>query len=125
MLLSTLPTLDGGRYVVGTVGDVRQRVDLERDSTLVHHVLNVVSGSSGTSDAISMLLEVVATTVGWDAAGLWEPAPGTNVLRCQKFWSSPDRPPDAMTAASMASRFAPGVGLPGRVWTDVDGAWVV
>ncbi|HOT79003.1 MAG TPA: SpoIIE family protein phosphatase [Microthrixaceae bacterium] len=125
LLLSMLPTSGGGGYVVATMRDVRQRVDLERDSTLIHHVLDVVSGSAGTPDAIGRLLAVVATTVGWDAAGLWEPDADRSSLRCEQVWFRPGLDASAMSDASSATAFVPGEGLPGRVWTEAAPAWVV
>lgn len=125
LMLSTLPTTAGGDYVVGTMRDVRQRVDLERDSSLIHHVLDVVSGSAGTPDAIDRLLGVVATTVGWDAAGLWERDHDPSSLGCQHFWARAGLEADAMTAVSHTTHLAPGEGLPGRVWSDAAPAWIV
>jgi PAS domain S-box-containing protein len=122
LLLSILPTTDGGRLVVGTMRDVRERLDLEMDLTLVHQVLDVVSSSPGTTSALDQLLSTMASAVGWNGASLWEPTSAGGRLRCTRFWS--DRDHSRMAETSAVTTFAPDVGLAGRVWSSGAAEWI-
>src|SRR5207244_4193682 len=46
------------------------------------------------------------------------------VLRCLDFWQAPGAGAAALEAASRAAAFAPGLGLPGRVWQSGAAAWI-
>ena len=47
-----------------------------------------------------------------------------NVLRCLKVWHDPSVNVDHFVSVSYGRTIAPGVGLPGRVWTSSKAAWI-
>ena len=51
-------------------------------------------------------------------------AADAGVLRCVETWHEPDESLQSFEAASKATQFAPGVGLPGRVWETRRPAWI-
>jgi signal transduction histidine kinase len=52
------------------------------------------------------------------------PAPDGSVLRCLKLWESRVGKFPKFKAVSRKLKLAPGIGLPGRVWTNLKPAWV-
>jgi GAF domain-containing protein len=75
-------------------------------------------------DAASQLLQTVCECLGWDVGVLWMLDRKCNVLRCAEFWHSPRVEVPALERDARQRTFPPGVGLPGRVWTDEAPVWV-
>jgi hypothetical protein len=46
------------------------------------------------------------------------------VLRCVETWHAPDVDARGFEAATRAMTLVPGEGLPGRVWSDAEPAWL-
>jgi len=55
---------------------------------------------------------------------MWVVDSDANVLRCLKVWHPPAMPVDKFVSASYQRTFAPGIGLPGRVWASLKPAWI-
>jgi PAS domain S-box-containing protein len=81
-----------------------------------HAVARVLAEAADEASAYPRLLAAIGESLGWDAGALWQPADGDG-LRCVETWHMP-RPLEAMT-------LAPGEGLPGRVYTGGEPAWIV
>lgn len=125
LLLSTVEDVEGQRMIVGTMRNVQQRLELEQDGALARRLLEIASSDMSMTRAIPLLLESIATGVGWEAAGLWEAVEGEiDLIECTGFWVDPRVDGDEMLDASVGRRFDVGTGLPGRVWEDVVPAWV-
>jgi PAS domain S-box-containing protein len=87
---------------------------------------NAVSGLLGTceslTEAIPRLLAAVGEAMEWSVGGYWsEEEPG--VLRCRVTWRS-EAAAQPFEQVSQELGFAPGVGLPGRVWQSGVPAWI-
>jgi PAS domain S-box-containing protein len=74
------------------------------------------------------MLQRICKTFGWEVGAMWVPDPDANVLRCLQVW-----PSERFSGGAGASKFelmsrdfqfAPGIGLPGRVWKDLQPAWI-
>jgi two-component system, cell cycle sensor histidine kinase and response regulator CckA len=90
-----------------------------------HAVVRVLAQSSTFADAALPLLEAIADTLDWRAGMIWEIDEDAGVLRCLEAWQAPDVDVDAFEEASKGISFAPGVGLPGRVWASGEPAWIL
>ena len=80
-------------------------------------VARALAESSSLREAARAILQAICEALGWDYAGLWQVDTAHGVLRCVETWSAPGVSFPEFEAASRGSSFAPGVGLPGRVWT--------
>jgi PAS domain S-box-containing protein len=83
-----------------------------------------LADSPALSDATPKILRAICQSLGWAHGALWELAGNAEVLTCVATWHEPDLPLTNFEAASKAMRFAPGVGLPGRVWESRRPAWI-
>jgi PAS domain S-box-containing protein len=87
-------------------------------------VAAALAESSSLLDAAPRLLRAVCESLRWDAGALWTVDRERQLLRCVEVWC---RPPTRLLGFESATRqhtFAPGVGLPGRVWANGRAAWI-
>ena len=92
-------------------------------------VTRILAESPELSDATPRILQTICETLDWEVGGLWMPDRGPsdddpNILRCLEFWHVPGAAVEEFESVSRESTFAPGVGLPGRVWTSLKPAWI-
>ena len=66
----------------------------------------------------------VCQALGWQCGAIWEANRARQVMRCVGTWHTPGLPIEEFTAATQASTFARGIGLPGRVWAAREPAWI-
>src|SRR4029077_17807622 len=62
--------------------------------------------------------------LGWDYGALWEVDRAGKTLRSVGTYHEPSLPFSRFAEATRATVFAPGIGLPGRVWTSRRPAWI-
>ena len=82
-----------------------------------------LSESSSLAEAAPRILQAICEVLGWEYGALWGVDTGSECITCLETW----RPPGScqeFEASSRASRFRPGVGLPGRVWSSASPAWI-
>ena len=70
------------------------------------------------------MLEAVCEALDWPYGAVWEVDRARNIVRCVGMWQPPTLPFEEFAAATRVSTFAPGVGLPGRVWSSRAPAWI-
>jgi PAS domain S-box-containing protein len=87
-------------------------------------VTEVLARATSPEISFRQILETTCRGLGWCVGALWRADREANVLRCADLWEEPGRPPGEFVAVSRRTAFSPGVGLPGRVWTSLEGAWI-
>ncbi len=96
--------------------------------TLYQQVLDetarALAEASTLAGAAPGMLRAVCEALGWQYGALWEVDHARSVLRCIGTWQSPDLPANDFSLTSMHTTFAPGIGLPGRVWASGQPAWI-
>jgi PAS domain S-box-containing protein len=75
-------------------------------------------------DAAPKILEAVCDSLGWLHGALWTIDRQAGVLRCGHIWNRPGADLPEFDAISRVTTFAPGVGLPGRVWETGRPVWI-
>jgi two-component system, sensor histidine kinase and response regulator len=90
-----------------------------------HAVALILSETTDTADAYPMLLEAIGTSLGWQFGALWEEVPGREgSLQCAEVWCSDEARLAKFAWESRGTVLAPGLGLPGRVWSSGRPAWI-
>jgi PAS domain S-box-containing protein len=84
----------------------------------------VLAESATYAEAVPKILNAVCDTLGWEYGALWDVDPRAGVLRCTATWSSAPTSFESFAATSLDRTFAPGEGLPGRVWTTGKPTWI-
>jgi PAS domain S-box-containing protein len=87
-------------------------------------VARSLAESSSVEEAARRILQAICETLGWEHGGLWRVDGSERVLRCVETWHPPGRSFPEFDEASRCSTFAPGVGLPGRVWESGQPAFI-
>ncbi len=82
-----------------------------------------LSESSSLSDAAPRILQAICEVLGWEYGALWGVDPGSECIACLETWR-PSGSCQEFEASSRSSRFRPGIGLPGRVWSSASPAWI-
>ena len=80
--------------------------------------------SDNIADAAPKLLQAVCNALGWTIGLLWIAGPDGETLRCAELWHLPEASVAGFEALSRTMAFAPGIGLPGRVFADCNPAWI-
>ncbi len=114
--------------IVANFRDITARVRAERRFSAQHAVTRALAESAALNEAVPGILHAICENVEWERAelwsGVWSVDRQANVLRCVEAWQ---RPPDTFPQFDAATRnalFAPGEGLPGRVWATGEPVWI-
>lgn len=87
-------------------------------------IAHALAQTDTVDEAAPEVLRALCEALDWDAGALWTVDPEAGVLRCQAFWQAPGARIAAFEAVTRHQTFAPGVGLPGRVWRSGQHAWI-
>jgi two-component system sensor histidine kinase/response regulator len=92
-------------------------------ATIVDRIARALSESSTIADAAPPMIEAVCATFGWEYGALWEVDRSWKKLRCTGTWQAAAGF-EAFSEASRQTAFERGIGLPGRVWSTGEPAWI-
>ena len=96
----------------------------EEQFRLLQTVTVEVAAAADIFAALEVVLRRVCEKTGWALGQAWVPSPDGAVLHCGPAWFCGEADLKEFRAASEASHFPPGIGLPGRVWTAKEPAWI-
>jgi PAS domain S-box-containing protein len=106
----------GKRLSTVILRDITERRRLERWQAMQHTVTRVLAGSTSLRAAAAGIIQAVCETLGGKFGAIWEIDRQANVLRCSDLWHLPGLSAEELSAQTRKISFAPGIGLPGRVW---------
>ncbi len=75
-------------------------------------------------DATPLMLSAICDALQWEHGAFWITSPPGPKLRCLATWHRPGLPFDEFSDVTREMTFGEGVGLPGRVWTSREPAWI-
>lgn len=104
--------------------EIAERMRREKQLTAQYRVSRILAEASSLEEAAAQLLPAVCESVEWDVGDIWIMDRQVNALRCLAIWHSPTVEISAFETITRQILFAPGVGLPGRVWASGEPAWV-
>jgi len=123
MRLSPLETEEGS-LVASAIRDVSKNKQLERNVSLQYIVGKALNESQTFKDITKNLLKTTGEEMGWASGSYWVVDEISNVLRCVDVWSLPKHRDTSFAQQTKRITFAPGIGLPGRVWANNDSLWI-
>jgi PAS domain S-box-containing protein len=92
--------------------------------SLLQTITMEVAAADHFSSALEVVLRRVCEKTGWVLGQAWVPNDDGTALDCGSVWFCGNGELRHFRAASEASHFRPGVGLPGRVWESKQPAWI-
>jgi len=118
-------------YFFGLGIDITDRQRRETEIHLLYQLTKTVSESKNFDQALSVTMELICETTGWDLAEAWIPSTQNLDLVCSPVWYQHSQINQEHTEKNQRFReiskkitFAPNVGLPGRVWSSQKTEWI-
>lgn len=109
--------------IVGLAEDITQRKQTEEEIRFLQIITKAVFDSEDFHAALRIALEKVCEATGWDVGEAWIPRPDGTVLECSPAWYTHSDLLHEFRRLSEEVTFAPGVGMPGRVWVSQQPEW--
>ncbi|HEX9144704.1 MAG TPA: MASE1 domain-containing protein [Candidatus Binatia bacterium] len=103
---------------------ITERVRVEQHLQVRDTVSRILADSRDLGEAGSQILQVFCEKTGWSAGAIWKLDLADAQLKCLEFWHLPSVQIPRFRTTTFERRFAPGVGLPGRVWSSGNAAWI-
>lgn len=121
------PIRDGSGRIIGVSKisrDITARKRTEQRLATQNSVTQNLAESATLVEAAPKILRDICETLQWQVGSLWYVDEQENVLRCADMYHVPSIDIPQFEADSRQRTFAPGIGLPGRVWTSGKAQWV-
>ena len=124
VLMSSSARFENGGFIHTRcfIIDISERVKAERRVQARDMVTRALAESRTLDEASPLILAAVCRQLHWQVGGLWLVDERENVLRYVHMFGSPRAP--QFEVVSREHAFAPGIGLPGRVWAEGKPAWI-
>jgi PAS domain S-box-containing protein len=124
VLISSSARTENGQFVSTRcfIVDVSETVRAERRVQARDMVTRALAESRTLEEASPLILAAVCRQLDWQVGGLWLVDERENVLRYVHMCGFPRAP--QFEVVSREHVFAPGIGLPGRVWAEGKPAWI-
>src|SRR5262249_50177341 len=113
-----------GQFFYATGRDVSE---IKRDEDLLlaqYSVTRVLAEAPSLHEAAPQILRNICETLEWAVGTVWQLDKGEGVLRCIETWHIPTANVSEFPAVTRSCTFDRGIGLPGRVWENVDALWI-
>ena len=111
-------------YVLETNNEITERKRSEHRQMVNFEVTKILAESPALTNAVPRILQTVCETLGWEVGAFWTAEPEAGLLRCLTAWEcSPGRFFKFKRTCSELT-LAPGVGLPGLVWSNRKPVWI-
>jgi PAS domain S-box-containing protein len=112
------------RRVFGTVQDITERKRAEQRLVVQHTLTQILAEAATLQEATPKILETVCACLAWDVGALWRIDREASVLRCVELWHKESLEVPEFEATSRARTILTGTGLPGRVWSSRELAYI-
>jgi len=125
--MTVVPLLDEGGDLLATlcVGrDITRQRRQERHAAVKQEVTRILADAATVAEAGTRLLHRLGECLDCDGGDWWAVDAAANVLRHREGWQRPQAKLEEFLAVSRGLTFAPGEGLPGRVWQQRQPLWI-
>jgi signal transduction histidine kinase len=126
-----MPTQFLGRRIGQALTGVDRTYELQLRATKLERylatqdaIVKIIARSSKLETALPLILQAICETSGLEFGEVWHIDYKTRLLYCTATWCVPTSPFPAFEKSGWDVTFAPGKGLPGRVWESGKPAWV-
>ncbi|MEH2239331.1 response regulator [Nostoc sp.] len=118
-------------YIVATgidISDVYEELRLrkrtEQHLKAEYATTRVLAESTTINEAMPQILQGICESLGWDLSEFWMLDQRANLLSLLNAWYKISSEMQQFDILSRQITFAPGIGLPGRVWASVEPVWI-
>ncbi len=114
----------GKRYFTGICRDISERKRAQQRLDAQYLVTKILSESDTVTEATPRIIQIICESLGWDVGEVWKVYPDENHLRCVEAWHGPSVSDEVYADMCSQHPIHAGVGLPGRVWSSGEVAWI-
>jgi PAS domain S-box-containing protein len=121
------PIVSGSGDIVEFVGaaiDITERRQAEQRLIVQHTITQMLATAATLEEVTPKILQTVCELLSWDVGELWRVDREAGVLRSVEVWHDDSVEVPQFEAACHQHIFKPGVGLPGRVWSSREPAYI-
>ena len=113
------------KQTLSAASDITEQKQAEEEIRLLLATTQAINCSLDFQDALTIILGLFCTTIGWDFAEAWIPSEGEKkVLVCSEGWYASNLNLEEFRKFSKKITFAKGVGLPGKIWLSSQPEWI-
>jgi PAS domain S-box-containing protein len=87
-------------------------------------VTHILAEAATPTEAAPKILQAICESTGWHWGAIWNVDAAASVLRCAAVWRPSGTAGLPFEAETRTKVFAPGEGLPGRVWANGQSHWI-
>ncbi|MHC0064314.1 GAF domain-containing protein [Nostoc sp. UIC 10890] len=118
-------------YIVATgidISDVYEELRLrkrtEQHLKAQYATTRVLAESTTINEAMPQIMQGICESLGWDLSEFWMVDQQANLLSWLNTWYKLSYKIQEFDILSRQTTFAPGIGLPGRVWATAEPVWI-
>ena len=111
------------KVLYGAARDITVRKRQEAFLAVQNEVASALEQSCDVPAAAPRVLRAICEHLNWDSGAMWRVGE-TGVLHCVDMWHSSATRFVEFERLTRSSTFAPGIGLPGRVWQSREPHWI-
>jgi len=115
---------EGRRFFTGIIRDIGARKRAEKRLAAEHAVTRILAEEKTLVESTPLILQTICEGLGWDLGSLWRVDDSAGRLHYVEKWHDPAIEVAEFTQMCRNSMFAPGDGLPGRVWKTGAPTWI-
>jgi len=104
--------------------EIAERRQVEMETRLLLRATQAISKSENFESAIDLILRLICETIEWNLGEAWIPSSDGQVLKCALGRYASDLSFSEFRQTSCQLSFAPGVGMPGRIWLSQQSEWI-
>lgn len=113
--------LENGVSLLATEITARKQAEHRRD--IQYAIARVLAEATTTAEALPAILQALCQGLAWQLGVIWSVQHQTHCLHYSGSWHLPTFS-QTLVEANQQTTFAPGVGLPGRVWMTHQPLWI-
>ena len=121
MEISAFPLNEG---IAVYLRDISDRKRTQQRQSAQYAIAQVLAEASTWVDAVPAILQALCESLGWQVGTIWTLNPQDNHLHSFQSWHLPGLELQEFLDLTAQITFAPGVGLPGRIWQSRQPAWI-
>ena len=107
---------------IGIKRDITARRRAQQRLALQYAVTRILSVSTDFRSIIPEVLHAICDCLGWQVGLLWQV--NGSLLSCVDSWHEPGANLEQFEERSRSMTFERGIGLPGRIWSSGEPAWI-
>ena len=110
--------------IYAVAADVTERKGEEARLSAQYAVTRVLAEAPTLASATPRILQAVCQSLDWSVGAIWRVDQNENLLRCVETWHIPSAQLKEFDQSTHSQTFPRGIGLPGRVWSQTQPAWI-